>query len=105
MTPREPVPALRTQKHEGGKDDTLRRQNGRGRPTSGSARTRARARQRRDRVGRPGRPPPRIMSVTRGPACGTLLTISVTIRSVFEIVGRERELGSLYSFIGEAGGG
>jgi DNA-binding CsgD family transcriptional regulator/DNA-binding transcriptional ArsR family regulator len=34
-----------------------------------------------------------------------LLTISVTIRSVFEIVGREEELGSLYSFIGEAGGG
>ena len=32
-------------------------------------------------------------------------TISVTIRSVFEIVGREEELGSLYSFIGEAGGG
>jgi DNA-binding CsgD family transcriptional regulator/DNA-binding transcriptional ArsR family regulator len=34
-----------------------------------------------------------------------LLTISVTIGSVFEIVGREEELGSLYSFIGEAGGG
>jgi DNA-binding CsgD family transcriptional regulator len=33
-----------------------------------------------------------------------LLTTSVTIRSVFEIVGREEELGSLYAFIGEAGG-
>jgi DNA-binding CsgD family transcriptional regulator len=32
-----------------------------------------------------------------------LLTTSVTIRSVFEIVGREEELGSLYAFIGEAG--
>jgi DNA-binding CsgD family transcriptional regulator/sulfopyruvate decarboxylase TPP-binding subunit len=29
---------------------------------------------------------------------------SVTIKSVFEIVGREEELGSLYAFIGEAGG-
>ena len=34
-----------------------------------------------------------------------MLTTSVTIRSVFEIVGREEELGSLYAFIGEAGGG
>ena len=34
-----------------------------------------------------------------------MLTASVTIRSVFEIVGREEELGSLYAFIGEAGGG
>jgi len=34
-----------------------------------------------------------------------LLTTSVTIRSVFEIVGREEELGSLYAFVGEAGGG
>jgi AAA ATPase domain len=33
-----------------------------------------------------------------------LLTTSVTIRSVFEIVGREDELGSLHAFIGEAGG-
>jgi DNA-binding CsgD family transcriptional regulator len=33
-----------------------------------------------------------------------LLRTSVTIRSVFEIVGREEELGSLYAFIGEAGG-
>jgi DNA-binding CsgD family transcriptional regulator len=33
-----------------------------------------------------------------------LLTTSVTIRWVFEIVGREEELGSLYAFIGEAGG-
>jgi DNA-binding CsgD family transcriptional regulator len=32
-----------------------------------------------------------------------LLTTSVTIKSVFEIVGREEELGSLYAFIGEAG--
>jgi DNA-binding CsgD family transcriptional regulator len=33
-----------------------------------------------------------------------LLTTSVTIRSVFEIVGREEELGSLYAFLGGAGG-
>ena len=33
-----------------------------------------------------------------------MLTTSVTIKSVFEIVGREAELGSLYAFIGEAGG-
>ena len=33
-----------------------------------------------------------------------MLTTSVTIRSVFKIVGREEELGSLYAFIGEAGG-
>jgi DNA-binding CsgD family transcriptional regulator len=33
-----------------------------------------------------------------------LLTTSVTISSVLEIVGREEELGSLYAFIGEAGG-
>jgi DNA-binding CsgD family transcriptional regulator len=33
-----------------------------------------------------------------------LLTTSVTIRSVFEIVGREEELGSLHAFIGDAGG-
>ena len=33
-----------------------------------------------------------------------MLTTSVTIRSVFEIVGREEELGSLYAFLGGAGG-
>ncbi len=33
-----------------------------------------------------------------------LPTISVTIRSVFEIVGREEEVGSLYAFIVDAGG-
>lgn len=41
---------------------------------------------------------------TATPAEVAPLTNSVTIRSVLEIVGREEELGSVYAFIGEAGG-